>query len=543
MNAGELFKAVTEHDGWTIIDTALPSPHFSISGMKFFVNGQRSYSRHILYFAPLDSIESVVSASSEQEMNIIFWTFSSATSGRIRDCSGNILVVHVGNDPIPLLTFLESRFSNILENQFQTEELFNLLLDGTGIDKLVTLASELLGNPIWVTDTNYKYLAMNYLAEAPNKLIRHEYSTGYLDERSITAIITNKMFERIGRSIDPIYFNLPGYEHGFLCCAIKISGNIVAFVTMYEVNRPICSADSRSLLRLSKILALELQKSHFDEANNNCIFSSIMNDLFSGQFHSRDAEKVLRRLKQLGYTLRPNVLVVTVGPKDKNGYKVLPQFIIDRLNSILFNCICFYFQQTAVILVSTKESSWPSENELAALSAYLTDCGLIAGVSNMFSDITQAPWHFTQALKALELSRLFAVAAPLAHYSDYAISHMIQVCSNRINLDTIVHPGLAVLADFDKSRNTDLYNTMWTFLKYDCDAIRAAETLGIHKNTIYHRLEQIRDLIDFRPNDGAANAYLWISYAIRDYLAVARPKRDTPEPVTVPKSKDDTTQK
>ena len=84
---------------------------------------------------------------------------------------------------------------------------------------------------------------------------------------------------------------------------------------------------------------------------------------------------------------------------------------------------------------------------------------------------------------------------------------------------------------------------MWTFLKYDCDAIRAAETLGIHKNTIYHRLEQIRDLIDFRPNDGAANAYLWISYAIRDYLAVARPKRDPPEPVTVSKSKDDTTQK
>ena len=520
MLVSELIQALSERKEWTLAGRSLPCPAQELSGMKFFVDGQKIYSSKILYLVQPEAVPDAQRVLAGQHTTVICWGDSGVLrSFAAQDC--NFLAVDVGEDALPLFSFLESCFLNCLERQFKTEELIDLLLDGSGISRLVTAASELLGNPLWVTDVNYKYLAMNYVAQEPNRLIRYEYSSGYLADRSIDAIINNKMFERLSRSHSPVYFKIPGYPCGFLSRSIKVSGNVVAFLTMYEVNRPITPSDHASLLRMSKVLALAMQKSHFNATSNSCAFSSIMNDLLSGRFGADASEQISRRLRRLGYSLNPYILLMAVGPQDFHGYQVPPQFIVDRINAMLHNSICVYFQQTAAVLISFRTLGGPDPKELDELASYLADCGLIAGMSHIFQDIGEAPWHYSQAAKALELARGCRRDSCLARYEDYALMHMTQVCAQSLHVDRICHPALNLLRQYDRSKNTQLYDTLRIYLSFNGDVLRASQALFIHKNTLYHRLQQIRDVAGISLEDGGTTAYLWLSFTILDYLGAA----------------------
>jgi DNA-binding PucR family transcriptional regulator len=58
----------------------------------------------------------------------------------------------------------------------------------------------------------------------------------------------------------------------------------------------------------------------------------------------------------------------------------------------------------------------------------------------------------------------------------------------------ICAPGLLKLQEYDREHNTELYRTLFVYLKNNLRVVHAARELFIHRSTFLYRLERIQKI-------------------------------------------------
>lgn len=80
------------------------------------------------------------------------------------------------------------------------------------------------------------------------------------------------------------------------------------------------------------------------------------------------------------------------------------------------------------------------------------------------------------------------------------------------------HPALKKLHDYDLKNSTDLFLTLWVYLKCDCVAKKTAEELFIHRNSLSYRIERIFEICNIEELNFELKHALVSSYLIFNYL-------------------------
>ena len=82
----------------------------------------------------------------------------------------------------------------------------------------------------------------------------------------------------------------------------------------------------------------------------------------------------------------------------------------------------------------------------------------------------------------------------------------------------MVHPALKILQEYDLENNSDLYKTLYVYLKYSKKQTAAAEALYIHKNSLSYRINRIEELTNLDLDDNDVFYSLIHSFTINQYL-------------------------
>ena len=153
------------------------------------------------------------------------------------------------------------------------------------------------------------------------------------------------------------------------------------------------------------------------------------------------------------------------------------------------------------------------------MEKYIKNNGLIAGLSNRFTNIQEIRKYYNQSLKSAQLGRKLKNAPGLYRYEEMSIFHLMEICESKdYNLLDFCHPALLVLKNYDQEKNTDFFNTLYQYLNFSQNTQKTANYLNIHKNTLLYRIDKIKKITGNPLNHGDELIKLHFSFKLLEYL-------------------------
>ena len=120
-------------------------------------------------------------------------------------------------------------------------------------------------------------------------------------------------------------------------------------------------------------------------------------------------------------------------------------------------------------------------------------CGLSARVQQL-QDYQRA---LSQARQALDLSDTLRPAQRITDYQQLGFIKLLSAIGDPALLSDFMHDTLGCLIERDRKSPWLLMETLETLLQENGNVVRAAERLGIHRNTLHQRIQRIEKLTSY----------------------------------------------
>ena len=115
-------------------------------------------------------------------------------------------------------------------------------------------------------------------------------------------------------------------------------------------------------------------------------------------------------------------------------------------------------------------------------------------MSEVFAGLYDLPTYYQQAKLALPL----ADEAHAAQFRDlYFPALMAAIDSLPGGSSVFVNRDALTIAQYDRQYGTDYAGTLLHYVLNDCNSVRAAKALHIHRSTLTYRLERIKEICSF----------------------------------------------
>ncbi|TCS36390.1 PucR family transcriptional regulator [Reinekea marinisedimentorum] len=132
---------------------------------------------------------------------------------------------------------------------------------------------------------------------------------------------------------------------------------------------------------------------------------------------------------------------------------------------------------------------------LESLTKQFPQCTFQVGVSNSFHHLSKISEAAEQARKALSLTQLYQ-NEPICRYDQIGIAQLFSQISNRKLLLEFCQDQLQSLCFCESSQSLELKRTLRCYLDYSGSSKKAAEHIGIHRNTLSQRIKKLEQLLD-----------------------------------------------
>lgn len=201
-----------------------------------------------------------------------------------------------------------------------------------------------------------------------------------------------------------------------------------------------------------------------------------------------------------------------------------PLSLRNQLRTLLNNKIYIYNQYYIVLL----ECSWNQEISAASfpgLTLFLEKNNLSAALSYGFSDITNLSNAFEQTLVAISAGSERKNASPdkttFVRYEDIIFSHFFALARNAgIPLVSFCHPLLERIHRYDEENHSDYLLTLAAYILKGQNLQEAANALYIHKNTMYNRLQKMKEIFVISFDEPSLNLKLHMSILVYAYIGI-----------------------
>ncbi|WP_411731658.1 PucR family transcriptional regulator [Paeniglutamicibacter sp.] len=146
-----------------------------------------------------------------------------------------------------------------------------------------------------------------------------------------------------------------------------------------------------------------------------------------------------------------------------------------------------------------------------ALDGYLQGAGIVArvGFGGGYTQPNGLRWSFFEAIEALRHGERINTPSKLSLTS-------LLLAARDVPLHALAQEALEPLQAFDRKHSAELLGTLRSYLELDGSVGAVAEALGLHRNTVRYRLQQISELSGYDPTTTADRVQLWLALTAMD---------------------------
>jgi len=466
------------------------------------------FERNILYIAPEPQGE--IARAEEPFDLLVYGPGALEKLSSLRGACPHANIICVQQQESAPLSGLYGVVSDIFltENRFtaQINRMSNISSSSLGLQAVIDEASRILEAPIVVIDSSYSILATSN-CELPDgaESLDEQRRIGTLTLRNLERLRRDRVFEQMRKNPDRMHYSkAPDAHHWWINMLIYVHGVEVAEVGIMEDKRKFSDYNFEFIKYLRYLIALEIQRGHSFGENYSVAHNLLVAELLEPQAIA--AEIAIRhRTALLGWQESPFYSVLAIFPQSG---KFPERFF--RQAEIVASQASHYlprsYWRTGVgdiaFLIPHEKRYTEDLLQNQMLCELLRVNHMTAVLGNPVTSLIEVRKSYEQALELHLVREHFPDSAPIHRYCDHSILHIAGMLYRNHALEEFFHPYVLMLWDYDQTHHTNFLMTLYQYLTFIDNPSAIAKHLHIHKNTLYYRMNKLKELFPIDLNDG-----------------------------------------
>lgn len=227
----------------------------------------------------------------------------------------------------------------------------------------------------------------------------------------------------------------------------------------------------------------------------------ILKDILSGSII--DPNIIQLNLQIAGYKFGKYNRIVVV--EIKSGIESTDYRFITYLKNIIsskLNTPIYYIEDNRIIafvgindIDSDEQIETSCKSLLNELGNQIDPTQLTIGIGNSIDFISDITKSYNQAVNAIMAKEIAEQNKNIVRYNSIGILQLFFEAENIHFLKSYYKTVLNKLINYDKKNNTELVKTLGAFLQENCNIIKTADRLFIHRNTLNYRINRICEIM------------------------------------------------
>ena len=387
--------------------------------------------------------------------------------------------------------------------------IMDALLAHGGLRHLVDVGADVLGNPVFVCDLAAQVMAMSHAEDADRSFWDEFFPAGMMVPENALAVGRAGIFDQVFSADAPVYGKFDFYPGRFIGARIRSRDEVIGMATIAERN-PLGEHDGELLVVLCQAIVLEMTWQG-ERSQASSALLEVLSAAIDGAATASELD-LMARGAELRLPRRTRVLVIGLGV----GHSGV---VFPFLQSMLESCLptspmVVRHGRLVVLLDLERHPSVP----VKAIEACFANMAIRIGAGGAFDELAGMAESYRQARSAMELARRAGHPSVLADYDDWRIDDFLQQAGSTLDLSAFADPVVQRILAHDQAEGTQLAQTLDAYLRCANNAQAAARMLGVHKNTMYARLERIQQLFDVDLESGETCFSLALGLRMRRML-------------------------
>ncbi len=396
----------------------------------------------------------------------------------------------------------------LADNRFiaRVNRLSQISGSGRGLQALIDEAALLLESPIIIIDTSYRLIAMSDSIQAEDEhQLAEQRRIGMLTENNLLRMRRDNIFERIRRQPDRMLYGIaPDAHHWWMNMLVYVNGIEAAEMGIMENRRKFTDYDFELMQHLRSLISAEMRQGHSFGAGYGAADPLLVTELLEQAFNT---DEILRyRARLLNWPDAPFYFVLSVFPetRDSNGRQLQRQadILISQLVHLLPKTYWRIGENDLVFIVLSQSRDCRALSENQRLLELLRSNHFSAILSNPVSRLREIHRAYQQTLGLYRLREYLADSSPLRLYEDHYILLIADTLRQTHDLEDFYYSYVMAIRDYDRVYHTDYLRTLYEYLTHVENPALIARNLNIHKNTLYYRINKLKELFPADLSDG-----------------------------------------
>ncbi|UYO64115.1 helix-turn-helix domain-containing protein [Acetobacterium wieringae] len=395
----------------------------------------------------------------------------------------------------------------------QFEQLTQAILQKKGLQQVVEVISEICGNPVYLVDTSFKVLGIHGPETMSEMSVnwRHLLNDGYLPYNIVMNLIESNELQNMesGRCADLIVSKL--FYTPFINYNMRHKGKLQGHFFVVGMLKKITPGDVELTNLVGPFVLDAIRSDPYFQTTRGRYYEHFIIDMLEGK--PMQLAHIKNQVSALKLDLNDGFTVIKIMP---HHHDELRNEQISRQLEQIDGCKPVFYQN-AIVAVFPKLQRQQSTliTKLKTLSNTIN--GTI-GISDEIPGFSNLHCLYIQASTAITLGQQLYLSTTIYCYQDVMRFHPFLGFSKKAELAAMCHPGLLNLQAYDAVHDTNLVQTLVTYLKHERHSLSTATALHIHRNTLSYRLEKIDQLFSFNLDDAFERERILLTLNILSYL-------------------------
>ncbi|WP_459478891.1 PucR family transcriptional regulator [Clostridium saccharoperbutylacetonicum] len=417
-----------------------------------------------------------------------------------------------------LYDIVQIEFRKKVELASNMSSIFSALIKGHSLKELIDIGTKILGNPIIVTNSAYKVLAMsNFHIDEP--FWEFARTHGYCCQDSINCYKNEGITKKVIESNIPVLFtDGVAKKINIISNKLTMGNQILGYIGVHAINKEFSPSDIDTVKMLSDIFTVAIRTDIYEKAITHTVHEDIIIDLLNGEI---PATIILSdRLHNANWSLKKYFCLVKIPLfKSDQSISFLDYLYTKLIERCAISKIARYHESLVLIINYNKQSEY--DIELNNIKDILNNNNIKGGISRIFSksEFENLSSYYHQASIAYEIGTLTNKASICIYpYENVALFHLFSKIKDKDELKIFCHPSYNKLLKHDKLNGTEYCKTIYEYILCANNISAAADKLFIHRNTMAYRLNKISEITDLDLTNGINIFKLYFSQKISEWL-------------------------
>lgn len=387
-------------------------------------------------------------------------------------------------------------------NQFQQAD----------IDELADAIAELVRNPITIEDSDHKLLAYSSHGESTDKARWSTIMGRRVPEKVLTRLWKDGVFQQLLSHDEPVH--IPAKDEVGLgnrvAIAIRKGTEVLGYIWAQEVMRPFTTDDDEILKQAARAAVPRLVQRQGKRKAEEQRRKEFFWELLLGNHNSESAIK--RKAESLSLVLPSPYLICMIEASGLHLEQFLyPLLMRDKLLWVLDGTQLILFM--GLPPVASKEGITLPRYVEQFLHESLSKLGnqMIAGYGQSYQGHKEIVKSYREAQQVLQVKRIFPQETnSIQGFQQLGIYRFLLQLKKWNDAEGYISERLMKLRQYDRENQTNLLETLETFLDLAGRVNQTAKRLHIHINTLSYRLRRIEEILEIDLDDQNQRTSLYV---------------------------------